>query len=1034
MLRLRCGASQSIRLAQLCWTPARPSLQGVVRCQTFATRTKPPVSDPPPGDVDERWRDAGLSGLEPQDVVREWETESAPTLDYPLETSDNFDDALNVVRKVYGVKESVKSAPKPTTKTRKKRRKPTETSQDQANSTGKPGSLGQAMGMWTSLREKLEQEAPADVEDPGHRPAPVHPGPRRIAHRKAREMKKPVRKFETTRRPPRLFNETSRQQEDEDKDPKIVKDMKDGPGLIVKKIKPHSMALTPVELDQLREVPTLAHDLDRVLFNRGVYDLQDSHSGTFNFDPYLASIMPVKEFDFNALKEYITSSKDTKLRDLCTKYGKKYCGSTSSMTSVLAHFHFLLSAWRPPNFDALSRNFEVEHQTFTAITRAPAAVFANYKDGVYAIDADKKFDTANILSMLGKSMEKLLTLPKEEFEKYRRDRSHQLSDEEKNADEAFHYTTFGDFMMRSQLDAHDARLPTEGMFDLKTRAVVSIRMDVADYEKGVGYEIRNRTGQWQSYEREYYDMIRSAFLKYSLQVRMGRMDGIFVAYHNTERIFGFQYISLSEMDESLHGTSDTETGDVEFKTSLKLLNELLNRATERFPQRSLRLHVETRETNPPLTYFFAEPVSESEVERTQAYGKKSVEKFETEVLGIVRKGNEREPAQPNQEVAEVEEDQTEEDEEEEIEQQEASQDLQGQSVWKEMMLKVDETVENDSLGVQSVRDAIHEALEQSGLLRGKSVEEKESYLNDLVQALTVELSEGKGTDEGLGEEQQARRDALHKRDGTLDEGIDGHGAETGETTIEASTKEAEESAGGATGLVDESVNENAIEGVSEVADQDANFISNDMTPDLSLKDLIIKVAQSVDHKSPNLGTFERVLSQLAAESNQPGDDSSQREGVMDSDESQSQKDTQATQFPGLWPDPDTTEGETRELLGMYVNVRNKVKGETVQRVDVEDSKKKGKLKSLVVEYVVTELPDARAQKIYLQLKGRRKKVFNNDPEARTQLWHQIWGGGLPKKVQDGRVYRGIRNKEAGPIKVAWNTKPILARGEAGSKR
>ena len=44
--------------------------------------------------------------------------------------------------------------------------------------------------------------------------------------------------------------------------------------------------------------------------------------------------------------------------------------------------------------------------------------------------------------------------------------------------------------------------------------------------------------------RRFYDMTRSAFLKYSMQVRIGNMDGIFVAYHNTARIFGFQYISL----------------------------------------------------------------------------------------------------------------------------------------------------------------------------------------------------------------------------------------------------------------------------------------------------------------------------------------------------------------------------------------------------------------------------------------------------------------------------------------------------------
>ena len=65
---------------------------------------------------------------------------------------------------------------------------------------------------------------------------------------------------------------------------------------------------------------------------------------------------------------------------------------------------------------------------------------------------------------------------------------------------------------------------------------------------------------------------------------MGRMDGIFVAYHNTDRIFGFQYISLSEMDSTLHGQWDTCLGDQEFKLSIKLLNDVLNKATKKYPE------------------------------------------------------------------------------------------------------------------------------------------------------------------------------------------------------------------------------------------------------------------------------------------------------------------------------------------------------------------------------------------------------------------------------------------------------------------
>jgi hypothetical protein len=164
----------------------------------------------------------------------------------------------------------------------------------------------------------------------------------------------------------------------------------------------------------------LSYGLDRVLFNPGVYHLQDPRSRVFNFDPYLQTIMPVHEFDFNALKQYITSSRDQTLLRKTREQKKKYTGSTSSMTSALAHFHFLLSQWRPISTGNLSKMFPVEYKTFTALQRGPNAIFLRHKDGVYAIDADKQYDTANILMMLGKSMEKLLTLSTDEFERYRR--------------------------------------------------------------------------------------------------------------------------------------------------------------------------------------------------------------------------------------------------------------------------------------------------------------------------------------------------------------------------------------------------------------------------------------------------------------------------------------------------------------------------------------------------------------------------------------------------------------------------------------
>lgn len=407
-------------------------------------------------------------------------------------------------------------------------------------------------------------------------------------------------------------------------------------------VDPDKLHLVPQEPDGI-EVPGLAYGLERVLFNPGVYQLQDPRSRVFNFDPYLQTIMPVHEFDFTALKQYITSSKDKNLIRRTVAAKKKYTGSTSSMTSALAHFHYLLSQWRPVNMGNLSRLFPAEHQTFTALNRAPTAIFLRYQegengtDGAYAIDADKQYDSASILSMLGKSMEKLLTLKTDEFERYRHANSNEITHEERNAPESFHYTELGDFLMRSQLDAYDPRLPGTGMFDLKTRAVIAVRMDTDAWKQGQGYQIKNRHGEWESYEREYYDMIRSAFLKYSLQVRMGRMDGIFVAFHNTQRIFGFQYISISEMDMAIHGTEDTTIGDAEFKLSIDLLNRALDRATAKWPKQSLRIFFDAQNDAVPYMNIFVEPCSEDRIDKIQSTNRAEIDKFEREILGLVNK-------------------------------------------------------------------------------------------------------------------------------------------------------------------------------------------------------------------------------------------------------------------------------------------------------------------------------------------------------------------------------------------------------------
>lgn len=87
-------------------------------------------------------------------------------------------------------------------------------------------------------------------------------------------------------------------------------------------------------------------------------------------------------------------------------------------------------------------------------------------------------------------------------------------------------------------------------------------------------------------------MIRSAFLEYSFQARIGGMDGVFVAYHNTARIFGLQYISLREMDSRLFGREDA--GDRVFLRCVTLMARLYREITSCFPNESVKVTFEKR--------------------------------------------------------------------------------------------------------------------------------------------------------------------------------------------------------------------------------------------------------------------------------------------------------------------------------------------------------------------------------------------------------------------------------------------------------
>ncbi|KAF9881169.1 hypothetical protein CkaCkLH20_01319 [Colletotrichum karsti] len=790
-----------------------------------------------------------------------------------------------------------------------------------------------------------------------------------------------------------------------------------GTPLNVESVKADSLRLTPIEIEDMPEVPRLSYGLDRALFNPGVYLLQDPHTGVYNFDPYLANIMPINEFDFNALKKYVTSSKDETLFNLARQQGKKYSGSTSSMTSMLSHFHYLLSAWRPLNFSMMSKSFNVESQRFTQILRAPAATFLHHRDGVYAIDADKEYDFATILSMLGKSMEKLLTLPRDEFERYRKKNSDQISEEERNASEAFHFSTMGDFLMRSQLDAYDPRLPGTGMFDLKTRSVISIRMDAGGYKKGLGYELRRRHGTWESFEREYFDMIRSAMLKYSLQVRMGRMDGIFVAFHNTQRIFGFQYVSINEMDNALHGTEDRALGDMEFKLSVHLLNKVMDQATNRFPGRSIRLHVETRDTNPPLMYIFAKPVTAEEIDDIQSSQAEEIAEYEKQILGLVQ-------GQPGDQATASEAEDMESEAEQALDEVgEASMaESQRQFTWEEMQDKVEAAIEDDSLGVDHVREAIRDALEQSGLLKARTSEEARGYVDSLLEVLT--------RNEATEDDQQGA--TINVETGSLTFEV-GQGGDL--NVVDKASQPTEEES------LTDVANKNAEATEAQLLQEAASSVESQTTDagvsrDTSLKELILQLASTVDEKvefddveQPDeepvsdvskLRTFGRILSELVAKSKEVGseaEETSSPSGESSKQVEVEEQKTEQTEDSDSAPAPE----EEEELLGMHLTVRNKVNG-----LDVVRPPRTAESWDWSLEYSLNELPSDQARRIYQAVKQRRRKVLEREDGDRDREWYKMFKGRLKQLSEEGRVYRKEKDAESQkrPVHVYGNDEPM----------
>jgi len=269
--------------------------------------------------------------------------------------------------------------------------------------------------------------------------------------------------------------------------------------------------------------------------------------------------------------------------------------STSTITSLLSHLYYMIANFKSPHFAGLSKAYDNEPLKFMVSQRKPNTVFLRQlktedKRELYAIDGDAGFGEPSntVLLKMGKYMEKMFTTDSDFFNDYfvldlntNKPRI-ELTPEmivDLREEDYFRYMMVGKMFLRSQIDCRGE--DEEGnpiVFELKTRASAPLRYDISNYIDFLDYSIIKCKGQHSSFEREFYDLVRGGFLKYIMQMKIGRMQGAAIAYHNTQKVFGFEYIKLEQMENRVFGCS--EFSDVVFDKSLGLLEKIMDHILE----------------------------------------------------------------------------------------------------------------------------------------------------------------------------------------------------------------------------------------------------------------------------------------------------------------------------------------------------------------------------------------------------------------------------------------------------------------------
>ena len=298
-------------------------------------------------------------------------------------------------------------------------------------------------------------------------------------------------------------------------------------------------------------IPRLANHLDFLPKHPGCYPLES----IAQFDkprllPFFSRLPQHSQINEECITPYYPPGEDLNLQRLAVQNDCHFSMSTSTCTGILSHIYYAMSNFKSPHFNNLTESYDQEPMKFMISQRKPTSVFLRRiktKDGrkLFAVDGDKGFGEASnlVLLKMGKYMEKMLTTDVDFFNdhcvndpvtnKPRKELS-EADRAEMMSEDYYRYMKAGKVFLRSQIDTRGEDADGNPIvFELKTRAIAPMRYDITNYIDYLDYSIVKAKGMHSSFEREFYDLIRGGFLKYILQMKIGRMQGACIAYHNT---------------------------------------------------------------------------------------------------------------------------------------------------------------------------------------------------------------------------------------------------------------------------------------------------------------------------------------------------------------------------------------------------------------------------------------------------------------------------------------------------------------------